>query len=288
MKFDEDFSKNPDQSEREGDSSSPISTVSPPPEERFHDVDIKYLSKPKVWPQILASMQHFTTGLFGGICFEFTSVAIPSFIKDPRTEPLNEDSISMIVSSFYLGTIFGYFLGAYVAEKLPKRIVLLATLFPMAATWTPFFFITPVAFMVLGRVLQGVVFGARTNLSHAYIMEIADKTNRDWAISTYSLAISVGTLGAALLGEFLRWDHLAMISAGTNILIFPLIYILPETPVYYVRKGDSDSARKSLTWYRGHLFNVDQELTEIKSYLSVDKTTFSWKSLTKWIRRENR
>ncbi|CAG0919886.1 unnamed protein product [Notodromas monacha] len=124
-----DFSRNPDQSEREGDSSSPISTVSPPPEERFHDVDIKYLSKPKVWPQ---SKNEFEPRIHHGNC--------------------RQDQ-------------------------------------------------------------QG-------------------------------------------LGDF----HIFL---------------------GHKRRDTVDSARKSLTWYRGHLFNVDQELTEIKSYLSVDKTTFSWKSLTK-------
>jgi len=55
--------------------------------------------------------------------------------------------------------------------------------------------------------------------------------------------------------------------------IIPVLYILclvtliPESPIFYLMKGNAEKARLSLQFFRGPFSNVDRELDEMKNFL---------------------
>ncbi|CAG0919887.1 unnamed protein product [Notodromas monacha] len=107
---------------------------------------------------VLGSLHHVATGIYAGFCGEYTSVAIPSFLADPRAQKLAQSEVAAIVSTYYAGLIVGYFFGAFVAEKFSKRVFLLATFLPMAAAWLPFCFVTSLPLMIIARLSQGLIY----------------------------------------------------------------------------------------------------------------------------------
>lgn len=50
-----------------------------------------------------------------------------------------------------------------------------------------------------------------------------------------------------------------------SVLMVAAMFFVPDSPVFLVRKGKMDAAKKSLQWFRGKNYSsVDDEITEIK------------------------
>ena len=53
---------------------------------------------------------------------------------------------------------------------------------------------------------------------------------------------------------------LSITSAVVPFIFFGIFMFMPETPIYYLKKGNEEAARKSLTKLRGTQYNVENEL----------------------------
>ncbi|KAK0399407.1 hypothetical protein QR680_003030 [Steinernema hermaphroditum] len=167
---------------------------------------------------------------------------------------------SLIVSSQSIGALIGcYFIlpmiGSYGTKSallLLSNSVLVLGSITMASAFTT---LTP--FLLLGgRILTGVYVGLACSLVPMYVHEIAPPDLRGAISCSVHIAVCIGSaLGAILsldsiLGGTEVWGILMLVPAGIGALqILLSIYIIPESPNYYIRYQHCGKASKSVDFY---------------------------------------
>lgn len=149
------------------------------------------------------------------------------------------------------------------------------------------FFFLKVVWIYIGRIVTGFASGSYSVIVPLYTSEIADKEIRGSLGSYFQLQVNVGILFVYILGCYVSTLYFLLISHyklyflqldvfGLSVAcaIVPLIFLcflvlIPESPLFYLIKGDIDNARLSLRFFRGRLYNVDPELNTMKE--SLDK-----------------
>jgi len=63
---------------------------------------------------------------------------------------------------------------------------------------------------------------------------------------------------------YLDWRNLALLGASLPLPFLILMFIIPETPRWYISKGKTKRSRKALQWLRGKDADITDELTMIE------------------------
>ncbi|XP_066581463.1 facilitated trehalose transporter Tret1-like [Prorops nasuta] len=133
--------------------------------------------------------------------------------------------------------------------------------------------------LMIGRLLCGVSGGVFCIITPFYIAEIAHCDIRERLLTFYHLMINSGIAYAFLLDYLLKerddiWKY--SLYCALPCLSMGVIHALPQSPLYYIKKKDYASAKRSLVWYRGERFNVEDELEELKRHSNrLKKVTFA-------------
>ena len=67
-----------------------------------------------------------------------------------------------------------------------------------------------------------------------------------------------------ILGNVTTWRITAYLLIIPPILLSALIFSLPESPYWLIEGNSIKAAKDSLQWFRGELYDVSEELTEIQ------------------------
>ncbi|CAM9014175.1 unnamed protein product [Wickerhamomyces anomalus] len=241
---------------------------------------------------------------FGGILFGYDTgtisgvLAMPYVLKHfPKDQPgvnggegvFSSSEHSLIVSILSAGTFFGALLAPYMNDTIGRRwtlIISCAVIFNIGV-------ILQVAahdinLLVAGRVIGGFGVGLVSSTVPLYQSETTPKWIRGAVVSCYQFAITIGLLLASCVnkGTHNRDDSgsyripLAIQFLWALILSIGMIF-LPETPRFFVHKGKSDEAMKSLARLRklpaDHPQLVDELGEIVANYeFEMSQGTSSW------------
>ncbi|OJJ51544.1 hypothetical protein ASPZODRAFT_138629 [Penicilliopsis zonata CBS 506.65] len=161
---------------------------------------------------------------------------------------------SLTTSSIYIGDLLGALLAAPVNERWGrKKTFLLAACCVMAGGLAQVADTHYEAVIVIGRILIGLGIGQFTVTSLLYIGEIAPVSIRGPVLLMYQFLQSISQLVASGITQGTEGvkSTLSYKLPMGGLLILPLIILLflpfvPESPVWYVRKGRREAAAKSL------------------------------------------
>lgn len=69
---------------------------------------------------------------------------------------------------------------------------------------------------------------------------------------------------------FFQFDlfYLSVACAIIPIVFIYLMIFVPESPIFYLMKGNVDKAKESLSYFRSPNENVDQELNAMQAFLA--------------------
>lgn len=95
-----------------------------------------------------------------------------------------------------------------------------------------------------------------------YIVEISRPTERGTLLSLITPATMGGTLVVYILGYLFTWRTVALVLCLYCLLIFSIMFILPETHIWYMIKGMKPKAMASLIWLRRNPAVVQREILE--------------------------
>ncbi|TGJ81288.1 hypothetical protein E0Z10_g7475 [Xylaria hypoxylon] len=219
---------------------------------------------------------------FGGIFFGYDSgyingvMAMPYFIKQiegPDATSLSGPSKAIITSVLSLGTFIGALAAGDFADMLGRRttilgscvVFLVGVVFQVASAGLPL--------LVVGRVVAGLGVGGVSAILILYMSEIAPRKVRGAIVSGYQFCITVGLLLASAIDYATqnRDDSTSYRIPISIQMVWALVLsiglsFLPESPRFYVRKGELDRAADSLSRLRGQDVTSDfikDELAEI-------------------------
>ncbi|KAH6686667.1 general substrate transporter [Plectosphaerella plurivora] len=243
--------------------------------------DVERIEAPVTWKAYL--MCAFAA--FGGIFFGYDSGYIngvlgsPIFIQNvegPTADALSESHTSLVVSILSAGTFFGAVAAGDLADWIGRK-------------WTVIFgcaiymfgcviqMITghgdSLAAIVAGRLIAGVGVGFESAIVILYMSEICPKKVRGALVSGYQFCITIGIMLASIV-VYATKDRTDTGAYRIPIAIqFPWAIILggglmflPDSPRYFVKKGNLEAATDSLSRVRGQPREseyIQNELAEI-------------------------
>ncbi|KAJ8924999.1 hypothetical protein NQ315_001164 [Exocentrus adspersus] len=150
-----------------------------------------------------------------------------------------------------IGAICGaYFTGLVVDTFGRKRMVIFSSL-PFIASWLFIGFAESVTLMFVGRFLAGAADGLSFTAVPMYLGEIADPKIRGLLASVCPVSIVFGILLINVLGAYLRLDTVAFLATILPILLLLTFPWMPESPYFYLMKGNWEEAKRSLQIFRG-------------------------------------
>lgn len=256
------------------------------------------VAKPKSVRQTLPAIAVAAFAAFGGILYGYDTGTISGVIAslqfrkdfgyvDPTVDDgyaLGTSRTSLFVSILSAGTFVGALLGAPIADILGRRWGLQVS---MAI------FVLGVALQVgakahedglftAGRVVAGLGVGVISTIVPMYQSETAPRWIRGAVVSGYQWAITIGLLLAAIVNNSTnaRNDTGAYripiaVQIGFAIIMSIGIIFLPESPRWYIRKGNTERAAKSLAFLNSTDIDdpvVRAEVADIQTNLDLELT----------------
>ncbi|EEP79151.1 hypothetical protein UREG_03997 [Uncinocarpus reesii 1704] len=195
----------------------------------------------------------------------------PEEVKDKYVVPSWQKSL--ITSILSAGTFFGAIIAGDLADFFGRRTTIIAGCFIFNVGVVLQTASTELGLLVAGRLIAGFGVGFVSAIIILYMSEIAPRKVRGAIVSGYQFCITVGLLLASCVdyGTQERTDSgsyripiaLQMLWA---IILAVGLFLLPESPRYFVKKGNFDRAKSALASLRGQPVDsefIQQELAEI-------------------------
>jgi sugar porter (SP) family MFS transporter len=226
------------------------------------------------------------TAALGGFLFGFDTAVISGaieFIIKPAIFNLSDIEKGWAVGSILIGCILGcLFSGKPIDVFGRKKILILSAIFFIISACGSA--ISRNLFdLVIYRLIGGLGVGLASMLSPIYIAEVAPARLRGSLVALNQFTIVIGIVVAFFTNFLLRniggldnWRYMLGVEAIPAILFLLLLFIIPESPRWLVKRGNIDQARNVLTKITvKHL--VDQEITQIqKSIASEAESNWSF------------
>ncbi|KAF6218010.1 hypothetical protein HO133_006422 [Letharia lupina] len=230
---------------------------------------------------------------FGGIFFGYDTgwmggvLAMKYFIRQYTGLPYPDPNDAAAVKAFHLpasdqslttsilscGTFFGALIAGDIADFVGRRTTIISGCFIFSVGCILETASTGLGVMCAGRVICGLGVGFISAIVILYMSEIAPKAVRGAVVAGYQFCITIGILLAncVVYATQNRDDTgsyripIAVQFLWAIILAIGL-FILPESPRYFVKKGKLESAALALSKVRGQPIDSDfiqDELAEI-------------------------
>jgi sugar porter (SP) family MFS transporter len=227
----------------------------------------------------------YDTGWMGGVMGMKYFIRLYTSIPYPPTGDSAEDLAlqqafvlpswkqSLMTSILSAGTFFGAITAGDIADRIGRRWTIISgciifsvgCIFETASTTFPV--------MVVGRLIAGAGVGFISAIIILYMSEIAPKKVRGALVSGYQFCITIGILLANCVvyatqnrddtGSYRIPIAIQFLWA---IILGGGLFLLPESPRYFVKKGKLEAAAKALSSVRGQPIEseyIQDELAEI-------------------------
>lgn len=214
----------------------------------------------------------------GGLLFGFDTAVISGAITDlTHAYHLTAGLVGVTVSSALLGTMLGAMFAGIPSERFGPRNAL--------RLFAVFYFVSAVgcAFawswyaLLFFRVIGGLAIGGSSVLGPMYIAEVSPAKKRGWLVAFFQCNVVVGVLlayfsnflfGLANLG-ISEWRWMLGIAAVPAVLFFVMLFGIPNSPRWLVRKGRTEEARDVLR-LAGEV-RYDDQLQEIQESIRLEE-----------------
>lgn len=188
---------------------------------------------------------------------------------------------ALIVSILSAGTFFGALISAPLADRFGRRTTIIAGSFIFMAGVTIQVAAADIPGLVIGRLVAGFGVGFVSATNILYMSEVAPRKVRGAIVSCYQFAITIGIMLASCVGYATRTRmdtgafRIPIAIQYLWALILALgLFLLPESPRYFVKKGRLDLAIQALSRVRGQPEDSDRlhdELAEIQANYEYEK-----------------
>jgi sugar porter (SP) family MFS transporter len=211
----------------------------------------------------------------GGFLFGFDTAVISGVEKSIQVLwNLTDAEHGFTVASALIGTVLGALIAGIPAEKYGRKkilqlIGLLYLLTSLITALTPSWTI-----FVIFRFLGGVGVGASSVVGPMYISEISPAHRRGRLVALFQFNVVSGILLAFVSNYALfgisenSWRWMLGVQAIPSFLYFVLVFFVPESPRWLIKKGRNEEARKVL----GEIGepNPDKAVATIQESLHTD------------------
>ena len=219
----------------------------------------------------------------GGLLFGYDTAVINGAIG-PLEEHFNLDpqfQKGWVAASALLGCVLGVALAGILSDRFGRKKVLIvsAILFLISAIGTAL--PKDITTFIFFRIIGGVGVGAASITSPMYIAEISPARMRGRLVSVNQLAIVAGVLAVYFVNYFIAqqgdaawnvqygWRWMFGSELLPAMLLLLLLFVVPESPRWLAKQGQSDTALGILSRIGG-AEHAQTELAEIKNAIAQE------------------
>lgn len=171
-----------------------------------------------------------------------------------------------------LAGLAGGIMGGPLIEYLGRKNTILATAIPFIVSWLLIACASDVWMVLAGRALSGFCVGIASLSLPVYLGETVQPEVRGTLGLLPTAFGNIGILLCFVAGSYMDWSMLAFLGGALPVPFLILMFLIPETPRWYVSRGKEESARKALRWLRGREADVEPELKGIiKSHSDAER-----------------
>lgn len=193
---------------------------------------------------------------------------------------------ALILLSSGLGAVPGAFFWGWLADRIGRRTVFIATALNVAFA-TGIMALTPDQggwiFLSVFRFLVGFGNAGLIAVDIPLVQEFVPTGKRGWVAGLTTVLLPAGNMLGALSGAFLApligWRGLFVVGLLPAVLVLLIRVWVPESPRWLMRMGRMEEARKSLAW----ALQVDPSTIELP-HAAEDVQTPSWWELFRYPR----
>ena len=220
----------------------------------------------------------------GGLLFGYDTAVIAGAIGFLQERfGLSPAMVGWAASSAIWGCVFGAMFAGYLSDTIGRKKTLIITAILFFVSSLGAAFPTSLTEFVIARFIGGLGIGAASMLSPLYISEIAPAKIRGTLVSLYQLAIVIGinliyfvNLKIAGLGDTawnvdMGWRYM-LGSGAIPAFLFLLLFLVPESPRWLMKKKRADEALDTLERVNGKA-RAREVMQEIKEALSQETGT---------------
>jgi sugar porter (SP) family MFS transporter len=194
-------------------------------------------------------------GGLAGLLFGFDTAVIAGTTQGlTQAFQLDPGGLGMTVSSALWGTLLGALFAGRPGDRFGARDCLrtIAGLYVVSALGC--LFAPSLAVLVAARVLGGIAIGASSVLAPIYLAEIAPAQRRGMLVGAFQFNIVLGIL-VAYLSNYLvglaelgadEWRWKFGVAAAPALLLFVLLFLIPNSPRWLAVKGRTKEAEHVL------------------------------------------
>lgn len=203
---------------------------------------------------------------FGGILFGYDTGTISGILamkyvtdRFPKNkQDFSSSEKSLIVSILSVGTFFGALSAPFFSDSIGRRwTLILSSLIVFNLGIILQTVATGIPLLCVGRVFAGLGVGLVSAVIPLYQSEASPKWIRGAIVASYQLCVTIGIFLAACVnqGTHKRNDSGSYripiaVQFLWSLILGGLMIWLPETPRFFVRKGDEVAAKESLSRLR--------------------------------------
>src|SRR5262249_51593497 len=191
----------------------------------------------------------------------------------------------MILLASGLGAVPGAFFWGWMADKLGRRKIFMATALNvaiatgiMALTPDQDAFIPGWLFLAFFRFFVGFGNAGLIAVDIPLVQEFVPAQKRGWVSGLTTVLLPAGNILGAVSGAFLApiigWRGLFLVGLVPAFLVLMIRYWVPESPRFLLRMGWHEEARRSLAW----ALQCDPNEIELPATLPEAEKT-SWREL---------
>ncbi|KAH8251608.1 hypothetical protein KR038_002875 [Drosophila bunnanda] len=209
-----------------------------------------------VLPKITANVNNtaITNSTIGNSTIGNLTIAngtVPTPLPSDDRLQLTVDQTTWVSSLLAIGAFLGALPTGYIADTIGRRYTAMVMDVPFILAWISISFAQSAGWLYVGRFLIGISTGSFCVVAPMYISEIAETSIRGTLGTLFQLLLTIGILLVYLVGSMVTWQTLSMLCLLIPIALFCGLLILPETPVYLLKKGRRSEAALSLKWLWG-------------------------------------
>ncbi|XP_014469995.1 PREDICTED: facilitated trehalose transporter Tret1-like isoform X2 [Dinoponera quadriceps] len=217
----------------------------------------------QIWPQWVATLIAILLPISIGLAIGWTSPYLALLTNEESLFLITSEEASWIASLLPLGRLLGAVVGSLCVAYLDSKTSLLLTGVPLIGGWICIIFADSAVLLYTFRILSGMSMGMLFSCYPLYIGEISMPSIRGALVGLVINGLPLGTLLGNIMGPKMSMMYFGIISLVVTICYLGTFPFLPQSPHYFVRRGDMERARKAIQWYnrktdtRSELENVE-------------------------------
>ncbi|XP_078037488.1 facilitated trehalose transporter Tret1 [Augochlora pura] len=181
-------------------------------------------------------------------------------------EPMTNETASWLTAIMCVAAIFTTLTVGKITEKYGCKVTGCLAMVPCLVSWLVIEFATQHWHLLLARFFAGVSGAMTLFLIPRYVSEMCCDAIRGMLGSLLSLILNSGILFTYIFGGMLSFHVFSIVAFVLPLVAFVIFLLVPESPMYLVRRRRLLQAARSVRWFRaGHEPTVQREMLRLQA-----------------------